>query len=219
MPVRSDITGEKFGKLTAIRPVGQSKTGKYIWLCSCDCGKERSVKIDNLTSGHTRSCGCLVSNRKQTSDEANAKRRATTAKWHASHKPQERIFRRDRAIKSHGLTRERYDSILKKQNGCCAICRLPSIYTLQIDHDHSCCPRTFSCGRCIRGLLCVACNRALGLFHDNPEMLKSAIAYLEGIGAVETVREAGANPKIQSELHGDVQSAAEMTVPVISPLN
>lgn len=30
-----------------------------------------------------------------------------------------------------------------------------------------------------RGWLCITCNQALGMFHDNPEILKRAIAYLQ----------------------------------------
>lgn len=31
-----------------------------------------------------------------------------------------------------------------------------------IDHDHKCCRGGYSCGRCIRGLICVACNITVG---------------------------------------------------------
>jgi len=49
-----DISGEKFGKLTAkkYKPGGR-------WLCKCDCGNETSVHTGSLTSGNTKSCGCL----------------------------------------------------------------------------------------------------------------------------------------------------------------
>lgn len=30
-----------------------------MWKCQCDCGNEIIVRPDSLTSGHTKSCGCL----------------------------------------------------------------------------------------------------------------------------------------------------------------
>lgn len=47
-----------------------------------------------------------------------------------------------------------------------------------VDHDHTCCPGKRSCGRCVRGLLCNRCNRALGQFGDDIETLRRAVAYL-----------------------------------------
>ncbi|RFS81363.1 hypothetical protein D0T12_32545 [Actinomadura spongiicola] len=48
-----------------------------------------------------------------------------------------------------------------------------------IDHDHTCCSTAGrSCGKCIRGLLCVSCNAGLGGFRDNIELLAKAIDYL-----------------------------------------
>lgn len=52
-----DLTGMKFGKLTAISIVGQNKHKNYIWLCKCDCGKEAVVTGGNLTRGNSKSCG------------------------------------------------------------------------------------------------------------------------------------------------------------------
>lgn len=54
-----DIEGQRFGRLTAVRRDGQDATGKTMWLCSCDCGKEARATLLNLTSGNTKSCGCL----------------------------------------------------------------------------------------------------------------------------------------------------------------
>lgn len=49
-----------------------------------------------------------------------------------------------------------------------------------IDHDHSCCPPGEKCCRkCIRGLLCADCNKALGLLRDDPQLLRNAAEYLE----------------------------------------
>ena len=57
-----EITGQKFGKLTAIKldHIQKKSNGtRHFWLCQCDCGKELIVEKYCLTSGHTKSCGCL----------------------------------------------------------------------------------------------------------------------------------------------------------------
>lgn len=56
-----DISGQTFGRLTAIKRVGQDKHHKSIWLCRCSCGTVKTVKLDALrkTKGGTKSCGCL----------------------------------------------------------------------------------------------------------------------------------------------------------------
>ena len=38
---------------------GKDHRGKHLWLCLCDCGKEKVVVSDNLSSGKSNSCGCL----------------------------------------------------------------------------------------------------------------------------------------------------------------
>lgn len=53
-----DITGQKFGKLTAIYPLNEVKGSSYVWRCKCDCGNEIDVRLSSLTSGNTNSCGC-----------------------------------------------------------------------------------------------------------------------------------------------------------------
>lgn len=54
-----DISGQRFGRLMAVRAVERTVRG-YLWLCTCDCGKETLVGRSKLESGHTRSCGCLI---------------------------------------------------------------------------------------------------------------------------------------------------------------
>jgi hypothetical protein len=61
---RKDITGQKFGRLTAIERVEDyvfPKSGCHLskWRCKCECGKEVDVAISSLKNGNTKSCGCL----------------------------------------------------------------------------------------------------------------------------------------------------------------
>jgi hypothetical protein len=71
-----------------------------------------------------------------------------------------------------GLTPDEYDRILEAQGGVCALCDAtptPGI-SLHVDHDHA-------TGE-IRGLLCMRCNNALGLFREDPDLLKRAARYV-----------------------------------------
>lgn len=52
-----DITGQKFGRLTALNRIHAIKGHTY-WSCSCDCGEFVNVRIDALLGGVTNSCGC-----------------------------------------------------------------------------------------------------------------------------------------------------------------
>ena len=60
MSARIDITGQRFGKLTAQKIVPRKyKHGKVKWQCRCDCGTILFVRGTTLTAGDTKSCGCL----------------------------------------------------------------------------------------------------------------------------------------------------------------
>lgn len=67
--------------------------------------------------------------------------------------------------KRHGISEEKYLELLEMTNGKCHACRENK--ATQIDHDHSCCDKSFSCGKCIRGVLCHNCNTAIGLMRDS----------------------------------------------------
>lgn len=51
--------GERFGRLTTIRPTEHRSAKSVIWECLCDCGTPVNVRATMLTSGHTTSCGCV----------------------------------------------------------------------------------------------------------------------------------------------------------------
>ena len=54
-----DLSGMKFGRLTALAPTKQREDGSVVWECVCDCGKKAFASMRNLTRGHTKSCGCV----------------------------------------------------------------------------------------------------------------------------------------------------------------
>lgn len=57
-----DLTGQHFGKLTAIKPTEKrSNNCSIVWKCQCDCGNITYVEATNLSRGHNQSCGCLTS--------------------------------------------------------------------------------------------------------------------------------------------------------------
>lgn len=76
----------------------------------------------------------------------------------------------------------RFAEMLMEQGGRCLVCGVH--YTecknaFSVDHDHGCCPGDRSCGKCVRGLLCHACNVGLGYFKDSIKTLQRAVLYLK----------------------------------------
>ena len=55
-----DITGKKFGKLTALHQVKVQGQYRASWLCKCDCGNYPTVAGSNLRRGSSKSCGCSI---------------------------------------------------------------------------------------------------------------------------------------------------------------
>ena len=56
---RVDLTGKKYGRLTVVSVSHRDKHREYHWLCKCECGTEKVLKMDDFKNGETRSCGCL----------------------------------------------------------------------------------------------------------------------------------------------------------------
>ncbi|MGI5233730.1 endonuclease VII domain-containing protein [Actinoallomurus sp. CA-142502] len=79
------------------------------------------------------------------------------------------------------INRLQYETMWRKQGGKCKICGnvCPAHGDrLAVDHDHACCQEDRSCGRCIRGLLCMPCNTAIGMLKDDPFQILRAAEYL-----------------------------------------
>lgn len=64
MPIIQNISGQKFGRLTAVDISHRVKNRTY-WNCTCECGKSTKVTIHKLRSGWTSSCGCYMKQRQR----------------------------------------------------------------------------------------------------------------------------------------------------------
>lgn len=91
------------------------------------------------------------------------------------------VQKNDKAYKKsyrrHGLTDGRFSEMLSLYDGMCWSCK--DRQASAIDHDHSCCAGSFGCDRCVRGLLCVGCNTALGGVGDSVARLENLVDYLK----------------------------------------
>jgi len=139
--------------------IGDIYTGTRV--CKiCDKRKEMTeFHFSNEKRHRRRQC-------KTCNDETRAKR------WGADPQKYAKLARWNYIRREYGLSEGDFWRILESQNGACAICleRKEELKQWHIDHDHS-------TGR-VRGILCFTCNTALGKFHDDEEILESAIRYL-----------------------------------------
>lgn len=53
-----DITGERYGRLIAVRRV-QNRGRRTVWLFECDCGSTKKIGLEAVRGGLTQSCGCI----------------------------------------------------------------------------------------------------------------------------------------------------------------
>lgn len=70
LELSKDITGQKFGRWTALYKGEQNDKGNTCWICQCDCGTIRSVEYSRLINGSSKSCGCY---QKYAASKANMK--------------------------------------------------------------------------------------------------------------------------------------------------
>lgn len=101
---------------------------------------------------------------------APEKRKEVYAKYRNDNKE---TIRNRKYVKKYGITINQYNEMFEEQKGCCKICGTHQNELnkrLVIDHCHE--------TNLVRGLLCDKCNRGIGHFNDNVELLLTAIKYL-----------------------------------------
>lgn len=152
----------------AVKEIRFKSSGKFRWYeCShctilfknCHVCGEVVTKDTYVRNHHEWICKDCKNARFRRNNSLNKEaRRASNLKW---------VYRTQ-----YGISVEEFESLLNEQNSKCAICKqeCSTGKNLAIDHDHT--------SGMVRGLLCSRCNRGLGLFSDNPEMLEVAAKYL-----------------------------------------
>lgn len=61
---KHDLTGQRFGRLTVLRPA--PRTYQTMWWCRCVCGTELAISAVNLKTEHSTSCGCYREEQRRT---------------------------------------------------------------------------------------------------------------------------------------------------------
>lgn len=85
-----DLTGQVFGKLTVVSFAGSGSSNRRraMWLCKCECGNEKTVAGYKLTSGRTKSCGCLFSKHRQLREKGIFAKRTEKSGYVSIHYPE-----------------------------------------------------------------------------------------------------------------------------------
>lgn len=104
------------------------------------------------------------------------KHRIWNRKWKEANPEKNKASHMVSNWREHGIdmTFERYEQMVEDQQGRCAICkrhRSEFKQNLSVDHNHE-------TGK-VRGLLCAACNRGIGLMGDSADMMRAGADYLE----------------------------------------
>lgn len=133
------------------------------------------------TGLRNRKCNqCRAKAHRQAFQE-NPERLAASRTWHQNwgrKRRQEKpdLVRSTKLKYEYGITLEQKDEMLAAQGGCCAICATDkpngAHQRFVVDHCHD-------TGR-VRGILCHACNVALGGLGDTVESVERAVLYLKG---------------------------------------
>lgn len=189
--------GTTFGRWTVIG-IG-SVTAKYPshqkMLVRCICGTQGEVTATELRTGKSQSCGCLQWSERQAKYLAPAGTKICRAlcgepRLLADFPPSTntldgrgsycyRCKRELDLLRLFNITSAQYEEMAA--NGC-MICGSfdpgNGNEHFCVDHDHNCCRGKQSCGKCVRGVLCIQCNKAIGLLKDSLEIVEATANYL-----------------------------------------
>lgn len=177
---------EKFPKI--VRAPAITPDGRLCGACKMRKPPEafrRNVETTDRRMWRCKECinkshrGWSAQNRDHVNDASRGSSRKSRAANPSRAKETLALYR----LKStHGITWPEYMALIESHDSKCGICQrdvvpIPATVRAQcacVDHDHN--------TGYIRGILCHACNRAIGMLGDSVELLQAAIAYLDGGG-------------------------------------
>lgn len=137
------------------------------YLCrKCDSARAKALWNKNLGENRKRNREKAARNYAKDPE----KYRGMAARW-VKRNPEKRAAIRRRAMlkRNYRLTEAGYAMLEQSQQGRCAICGRVR-QRLFVDHCHV--------SDKVRGLLCGACNVALGFFQESERVMRNAIEYL-----------------------------------------
>lgn len=118
-----DRTGQKYGNLTVISYSDKNKHGQAKWVCKCDCGNEIVVIGGSLTSGHTKTCGCLHSMYGKNHTEETKKKMSEANKGKKHYRWNSNLTNEERKIKRNYPEYKEWRSfIYERDNYTCQKC-------------------------------------------------------------------------------------------------
>lgn len=165
----------------ALPPIGCEVCGARIEeptpgrrFCSASCKQKARYRREHPREARIcGTCGADITHKRRGSNYCSTKcaQRARVADGRIT--PE--LRRKRRLLADYGITVEQYEYLLTKQDSGCAVCGHDGSTSrggvLHVDHCHN--------KGHVRGLLCDLCNRAIGLFRDDPALLRRAADYLE----------------------------------------
>lgn len=163
--------------LSEFRNDAAKKDGKSSYCNTCNKIKQQEWYIKNKDKARQTAVKSYHNNKEQIQKRRKQHRENNLElyreKSRAKYNPHKSKLRSWKKAGIKNMSHERYQLLLTQQEHSCAICKTHQSKlkrVLNVDHDHV-------TGE-VRGLLCDACNRALGYFKDSVQILKTAQDYL-----------------------------------------
>jgi hypothetical protein len=161
----------------------------------CTCKRHTSFKQGALGRRCPEGCTCKRHNRPKRLDWSSSEAKREYAREYArqrraadperNRENSRRWSQANPYYVKYRMPKEDWQKLFDEQDGCCYLCgtglgdALKRKRGVHVDHDHSCCSRERTCGKCIRGLACHRCNQGIGAFYDDPERMRRAADALE----------------------------------------